>query len=94
MSVLVIACGALAREIGAIIRQNGLEHVTLTCLPAILHNRPERIPQAVRDAIVTGRANHAKIFVAYADCGTGGHLDRVLEEEGIGGDAERATRSV
>ena len=83
MTVLVIACGALAREIGAIVRQNGLDHITLTCLPAILHNRPERIPGAVRAAIAAGRAKHAKIFVAYADCGTGGRLDRVLEAEGI-----------
>ena len=68
--VLVIACGALAREIGAITKGAGLDHIDLVCLPAILHNRPDRIPEAVRAAIITGRQSHAHIFVAYADCGT------------------------
>lgn len=82
--VLIIACGALAREIGAITAVNNLNHVSLTCLPAILHNRPEKIPDAVRQAIREGRARgFERIAVAYADCGTGGYLDRVCEEEGV-----------
>jgi hypothetical protein len=56
----------------------------LTCLPATLHNRPERIPEAVRSRIRRARAaGREQLFVAYADCGTGGLLDRVLEEEGV-----------
>ena len=82
-SVLVLACGALAREIGAIIAANRLDHLTLHCLPATLHNRPERIAPAVRAAIAKFRPTHPRIFVAYADCGTGGALDRVLAEEGV-----------
>ncbi len=80
---LILACGALAREIGAIIAANRLTHLTLHCLPAILHNRPERIAPAVRDAIAKFRPTHPRIYVAYAECGTAGALDRVLAEEGI-----------
>ena len=82
--VLIIACGALAREINAITAANGLDHISLTCLPAILHNRPEKIPDAVRQAIHQGRKRgFERIAIAYADCGTGGYLDRVCEEENV-----------
>ncbi|QDL92612.1 DUF1638 domain-containing protein [Paroceanicella profunda] len=82
--VLLIACGALAREILALTRANGWEHLDLTCLPAALHNRPERIPEAVRGRVRAGRAaGYGAIFVVYADCGTGGLLDRVCAEEGV-----------
>jgi hypothetical protein len=80
---LIIACGALAREILAVIDANALTHIELTCLPASLHNRPEKIPDAVRAAIHAARLTHERIFVAYADCGTGGLLDAVLTEEGV-----------
>ena len=82
--VLLIACGALAREILAIRNLNGWDHLDLACLPANLHNRPERIADAVRARIHSARAEGvARIFVVYADCGTGGGLDRVCEEEGV-----------
>ena len=80
---LIIACGALAREIRAVVELNRFAHLDLTCLPASLHNRPERIPEAVRAAIHTARGQYGRIFVAYADCGTGGLLDAVLAEEGV-----------
>jgi hypothetical protein len=80
---LLIACGALAREIAALKRANGWTALEVRCLPAELHNRPERIAPAVRDEIRAHRARYAKIFVAYADCGTGGRLDAVLKEEGV-----------
>ena len=82
-STLIIACGALAREISALQMLNGWDHLTLQCLPAELHNTPKKIPQAVRSKIEAGRGRYERIFVAYADCGTGGLLDRVLEEYGI-----------
>ena len=82
-ATLVIACGALAKEIVEIIRANAWEHVRIQCLPAELHNRPERIPGAVRSKIHDARGIFDRIFVAYADCGTGGLLDTVLEEEGV-----------
>ncbi len=81
--VLVIACGALAREIVALKKLNGWSALDIQCLPPELHNRPERIPAAVREAIVAGRANYERIFVAYADCGTGGLLDEVLLDERV-----------
>jgi len=80
---LVIACGALAREILAVIQQNNWSHLNVTCLPANLHNRPERIPEAVRNKIHAARPDYANIYVAYGDCGTGGLLDTVLQEEGV-----------
>jgi hypothetical protein len=81
---LVIGCGALAPELVALTRRAGLPAMDLTCLPATLHNRPERIPAMVRARIRRARAEgYDRIFVAYADCGTGGLLDRVLEAEGV-----------
>ena len=77
--VLVIACGALAREILAL----NLDAIDLTCLPASLHNRPERIPEAMRAKIRANRPLYDEILCLYGDCGTGGELDRVLAEEGV-----------
>ncbi|MEL6767160.1 MAG: DUF1638 domain-containing protein [Pseudomonadota bacterium] len=82
--LLLIACGALAREVLALQRANAWAGMALSCLPASLHNRPEKIPDAVRERIVAGRAQgYAEIFVLYADCGTGGMLDKVCAEEGV-----------
>jgi hypothetical protein len=81
--VLVIACGALSREITALKRASGWATLDVTCLPPELHNRPERITPAVRAAIGAARARYQHIFVAYADCGTGGALDRMLAAEGV-----------
>ena len=80
--VLVIGCGALAREILALTAVNGWDHLDLTCLPAILHNHPERIAAAVEDAILRHHGAYASIFVAYADCGTGGMLADVCARHG------------
>jgi hypothetical protein len=80
--VLVVGCGALGRELVELTRT--LPNVEIACLPPDLHNRPGGIPGAVRDRIRRGRADgYDQVFVAYADCGTGGMLDRVLEEEGV-----------
>ncbi len=82
-ATLVIACGALAHEIVALRRINDWPHLVVQCLPADLHNRPQKIPGAVRAKIAANRDRFASIFVAYADCGTGGQLDQVLREEGV-----------
>lgn len=80
---LIVACGALARELKAVLAASGFDHLSLVCLPANLHNRPERIPAAVRDTIRANRPAFGRIFCLYGDCGTGGELDRVLAEEGV-----------
>jgi hypothetical protein len=82
-NTLVIACGALAKEIVALRQANGWSHMDVSCLPAELHNRPEKIPAAVREKIQRFKGSYDHLFVAYADCGTGGLLDAVLEEEGV-----------
>lgn len=81
MSAVIIACGALGREIRSLIQANGWPGVQLMCLPAQLHNHPERIPEAVRAKLASVPPG-ARILVAYADCGTGGRLDEVLAEAG------------
>jgi len=82
---LLIACGALAREVKHLIDANDWNGFELTCLPAELHNRPERIPDAlrgkIRDARDTGR--YRNILALYGDCGSGGQLDAMLAEEGV-----------
>ncbi len=81
--VLVIACGALAREINMLRKRWGWHHLHLQCVDARLHNRPEAIPGRLRGLIRRHRGAYSKIFVAYADCGTAGGIDRVLAEEGV-----------
>lgn len=82
-SVLLIACGALAREIIDLRRQNGWQHLDLTCLPANLHLYPDKITQAVRDAVTRHRDAYDTIFVCYADCGTGGLLAAACADMGV-----------
>jgi hypothetical protein len=81
--VLVLACGAIAREVLAVIELNGWTHVDVRCLPAKLHSRPERIPAAVDAKLTELAGRYDRVFVAYADCGTGGALDPVLERHGV-----------
>ena len=118
--VLVIACGALARELLAITELNGLVNVTVECLPASFHNRPKEIPELVRQRIHRARGQDDmlqddmvpgtnsstgasppgdnqlldagtepaagtfdQILIGYADCGTGGLLDKVCAEENV-----------
>jgi hypothetical protein len=72
--ILLLACGALAREILALRQANGWHHMDLQCLPAKLHLWPDRIPDAVEQAVRENHARYTRIFVVYADCGTGGRL--------------------
>jgi hypothetical protein len=82
--VLVIGCGALARELLALTRD--LPGVKVICVDAALHMRPERIAGAVATRIARARRDYGpdlRIFVAYADCGTRGSLDEVLAAAGV-----------
>lgn len=81
MSTLLVACGALAREVIAIRDRRGWPAVVLA-LPAWLHNRPERIPQAVDERVEEQEKTFDRVIVVYGDCGTGGQLDRLLERRG------------
>ena len=82
--VLVIACGALAREIDDLKRLHGWSHLHLSCLDAKLHHRPALIPDRLREKIRRNKNKYDKIYIGYADCGTRGEIDRVIAEEGPG----------
>lgn len=81
--ILLIACGALAREILDLKEANGWSHLDLTCLPAKLHLYPEKIADEVRAAVKKHRDKYDDIFVVYADCGTGGLLEAECEKLGV-----------
>ncbi|MDB9945161.1 DUF1638 domain-containing protein [Ascidiaceihabitans sp.] len=81
--ILLIACGALAREILDLKKANGWDHMDLTCLPAKLHLYPEKITKAVTEAVAKHRASYDEIFVVYADCGTGGLLQTACDDMGV-----------
>jgi Protein of unknown function (DUF1638) len=77
---LVIACGALASELRAVLKAQGLaDAVEVVYLPANLHNRPERIVPALEPILDEAVGQRRAVFVAYADCGTGGALDALLQ---------------
>lgn len=82
-TTLLIACGALGREVVDLVERNGWRHLDVTCVAARYHHTPHLIPEAVREKIRRNRHRHQRIFVIYGDCGTAGELDRVLAEEGV-----------
>jgi hypothetical protein len=81
--ILLLACGALAREILDLIKANGWSHMDLHCLPAILHVHPDKIPDAVEQAVLKYRDAYDDVFVVYADCGTRGALQRLCDRLGV-----------
>ena len=80
---LFITCGAIAREVIAIKTLNKFSNVEVSCLPASWHNSPEKITPAIKKKIRTAKTKFARIFVLYGDCGTGGELDKLIEQEGV-----------
>lgn len=78
--LLVIGCGALAEELSALKKANQWTAVDIKCLDAALHNRPERIADRLEVALAQQHAHYDNIFIAYADCGTGGAVDRVADQ--------------
>ncbi len=80
---LVVACGALARELLQVVQANGLDHVDVECLPASYHNTPDVIPDAVAERVRAAAGRYGRIFVGYGDCGTGGRLDAMCAELGV-----------
>jgi len=81
--ILLIACGALAREILDLKQANGWDHLDLTCLPAKYHLWPDKITEAVTEAVEKHRDAYDDIFIVYADCGTGGGLEARCAELGV-----------
>jgi len=79
----VIACGALAREILALKRANDWSHLDLQCLPAKLHLTPDKIPDAVEAVVTANCGKYERLFVVFADCGTGGLLAARCEALGV-----------
>ena len=84
-SVLVIACGAIAREVLSVVETSGWRNMRVECLPAKLHNAPQKLPEAIRAKIHENREGYDRILVLYSDCGTGGGIQKVLDEEGVDG---------
>jgi hypothetical protein len=82
MSTAVVACGALAVNVRRIARRRGWE-VDVFPVPALLHNRPERIAGEVRALAARLAPSYDRVVVGYADCGTYGALDEVCRELGI-----------
>ena len=80
---LIVACGALARELLQVVEANGLSHIDVECLPASFHNSPDVIPDAVATRVRAATNRYERIFVGYGDCGTGGRLDAVCKELGV-----------
>ncbi|RUM99662.1 DUF1638 domain-containing protein [Pseudaminobacter arsenicus] len=83
-TVLVIACGMIAREVLAVKERLSFDHLELTCLPAEFHYYPDRIAPALDKAILQAKADgYRHIFIGYADCGTGGMIDRICEKHSV-----------
>ena len=80
---MILACGALSKEISTLIRLNNWSHLKTQYLPAILHNSPEKITVELRKFLQDSHAKFSKVFIGYADCGTGGKIDSLLKEFGL-----------
>ena len=78
--LLVIGCGALAEELAALKRANQWTALDIKCLDAALHNRPERIADRLESVLAQHHGEYTNILIAYADCGTGGGVDRVAQQ--------------
>ena len=78
--LLVIGCGALAEELSALKRANQWTALDIKCLDAALHNRPEQIADRLESVLAQYHAEYTNILIAYADCGTGGAVDRVARQ--------------
>jgi hypothetical protein len=80
--VAIIACGALAAEIRAVASRRGWR-LDLYPLPALLHNRPERIAPVLERELAALLQRYERIAVAYGDCGSYGAIDEVLARTGV-----------
>jgi len=82
-TILVIACGALSQELNYLKKINSWKNITIQCLSAELHNTPKLIPKKVKEKLDLMADDFDKVYLAYADCGTGGLLDSLLKDYNI-----------
>lgn len=82
MKTLLLACGALSREVIALRDRHGWS-ADVYCVPALLHNTPGRIAPAVEKRIIEMRDRYQRVIVVYGDCGTSGALDEALARLGV-----------
>ena len=80
---VVICCSALMKDLSVILKANNWQHIEIECITAELHNYPDKITAEVKTRIDSAKQKKQQVFVAYADCGTGGRLDAMLEEEQV-----------
>ena len=78
----LIVCGALVQEVLHLKAKHGW-NAHIAAVPALLHNHPDRLPDAIQQRIRTAQQEFGRVIVVYGDCGTGGQLDRLLESEGV-----------
>ncbi|MFQ5400602.1 MAG: DUF1638 domain-containing protein [Anaerolineae bacterium] len=77
MKTAFIICGALAREVLAIIRKHGWE-VEVFGVTAFDHMFPERIAPDVEKRYLAIREQFDRVIVVYGDCGSRGAVDELL----------------
>src|SRR6204780_1637255 len=80
--VEVLACGALAGHVRSIVERRGWP-VAVRSLPAILHNRPQKIALYAERYVVSALESGRTVALAYADCGTYGALDDLRARYGV-----------
>lgn len=80
---LLIACGALAHELVSLKKLNQWQALDIQCLPAEFHNTPQKIAPAIRALLEKKFDAYDHCMIAYAECGTGGELDKLIGEYGI-----------
>jgi hypothetical protein len=57
--------------------------VAVRSLPAVLHNRPQKITPWAERLVVTALGSGRRVALAYADCGTYGGLDALCARYGV-----------
>jgi len=82
VTTALIACGALGREVRAIVTQRGWD-ATVVSVSALDHLYPERIAADVERLLIELAGDYQRRVVVYGDCGTRGALDEVLARHGV-----------
>jgi hypothetical protein len=81
-TVAFVLCGALAREVVAIVRRHGWD-VALFGVAAQDHLVPQQIGPDVERRLRELIPRFERIVVVYGDCGTSGRLDQLLDHYNV-----------